>query len=81
MEQSYTHQEILDLDRVFRLNLINSVTGFKPAVLIATKSRDGQENVAIFSSVVHLGSTPPLIGFIMRPTTVPRQTLEYILVF
>ena len=52
MEQSYTHQEILDLDRVFRLNLINSVTGFKPAVLIATKSRDGQENVAIFSSVV-----------------------------
>lgn len=79
MEQSYTHQDILDLDRVFRLNLINSVTGFKPAVLIATKSRDGQENVAIFSSVVHLGSTPPLIGFIMRPTTVPRQTLEYIL--
>jgi flavin reductase (DIM6/NTAB) family NADH-FMN oxidoreductase RutF len=34
--------------------------------------------VAIFSSVTHLGSDPALIGFIMRPTTVPRDTYQNI---
>jgi flavin reductase (DIM6/NTAB) family NADH-FMN oxidoreductase RutF len=34
--------------------------------------------VAIFSSVTHLGSNPALIGFIMRPTTVPRDTYKNI---
>lgn len=31
-----------------------------------------------FSSVTHLGSEPALIGFIMRPTTVPRDTYKNI---
>jgi flavin reductase (DIM6/NTAB) family NADH-FMN oxidoreductase RutF len=34
--------------------------------------------VAIFSSVTHLGSDPAMIGFIMRPTTVPRDTYKNI---
>jgi flavin reductase (DIM6/NTAB) family NADH-FMN oxidoreductase RutF len=59
---------------VERLNLINSCTGYKSANLIATKSEDGAVNVAIFSSITHLGSNPALIGFIVRPTTVPRNT-------
>ena len=32
----------------------------------------------MFSSIVHLGSNPPLLGFILRPTTVPRNTYENI---
>ena len=69
-------EEISKMEKVERLNLINSCTGYKSANLIATKSSDGKPNVAIFSSVTHLGSEPALIGFIMRPTTVPRDTYK-----
>ena len=59
------------------MNIINSVTGIKPANLIGTISDTGQENLAIFSSVVHLGSDPALLGFITRPTgEVHRHTYE-----
>jgi flavin reductase (DIM6/NTAB) family NADH-FMN oxidoreductase RutF len=71
--------EILKMDKVPRLNLINSATGYKSANLIGTCSVDGIENVAIFSSVTHLGSEPPLVGFILRPTTVPRDTYKNIM--
>ena len=59
---------IENLDRIKRLNLINSITGISPANLIGTISNDSIENLSIFSSVVHIGSNPPLIGFILRPT-------------
>jgi len=63
----YTSQNIKAMDKVKRLHLINSITGIKPANLVGTISADGTENLAIFSSVVHLGSNPPLIGFVLRP--------------
>ena len=63
----FTANDIKKLDKVYRLNLINSITGIKPANLIATRSKQGVDNVAIFSSVVHLGSNPAMIGFVMRP--------------
>lgn len=69
---------ISEMDKIERLNLINSCTGYKSANLIGTKSVDGKPNVAIFSSITHLGSQPALIGFIMRPTTVPRDTYKNI---
>ena len=69
---------ISQMEKVERLNLINSCTGYKSANLLATKSLNGKSNVAIFSSVTHLGSNPALIGFIMRPTTVPRDTYKNI---
>jgi flavin reductase (DIM6/NTAB) family NADH-FMN oxidoreductase RutF len=56
-----------ELDRIARLKIINAITGIKPANLIGTIREDGLTNVAVFSSIVHLGSNPPLIGFIMRP--------------
>jgi flavin reductase (DIM6/NTAB) family NADH-FMN oxidoreductase RutF len=69
--------EIEKLEKIFKLNLINSITGIKPANLIGTQSKNGLSNLAIFSSVVHLGSSPALIGFIMRPKTeVRRDTYE-----
>ncbi|MBP8158137.1 MAG: flavin reductase [Flavobacterium sp.] len=69
---------IFQMEKIERLNLINSCTGYKSANLIATKSIDGKPNVAVFSSITHLGSEPALIGFIMRPTTVPRDTYKNI---
>jgi flavin reductase (DIM6/NTAB) family NADH-FMN oxidoreductase RutF len=72
-------ETISQMERIEKLNLINSCTGFKSANLIATKSIEGKTNVAIFSSVTSLGSSPSLIGFIVRPTTVPRDTYKNIM--
>ncbi len=63
----FNKESIKQLDNAYRLNLINSIPGIKSANLIGTKSIDGVENLAIFSSVVHLGSNPPLLGLVMRP--------------
>lgn len=63
----YTKEEIKAMDRVARLKIINSVSGIKPANLIGTVSNTGETNVAVFSSIVHLGSDPALLGFISRP--------------
>ena len=62
------------MSKIYRLNLVNCITGYKSANLVGTKSVEGNENLAIFSSVIHLGSNPALIGFVLRPTTVPRHT-------
>ena len=71
---------IQQLEKVDRLNLINSITGISPANLIGTISNDSIENLAIFSSVVHLGSNPPLMGFVLRPTKEnTRDTYENII--
>lgn len=70
--------EIEKMDRIARLNLVNSCTGYKSANLIATINNEGQTNVAVFSSVTHLGSDPALISFVLRPTTVPRHTYQNI---
>ena len=68
------------MDRVKRLKIINSISGIKPANLIGTISDSGDTNLAIFSSVVHLGSQPALLGLIMRPAgEVPRHTYRNIL--
>jgi len=75
----YFDQKYLStLEHLYRINLINSCSGFKSANLIATKSKDGVSNVAVFSSVIHLGSSPALLGFVTRPTTVPRNTYQNI---
>ena len=74
-----TSEEITGMEKLFCLNLINSVTGYKSANLIATKSKENGVNVAVFSSVTHLGSDPALLGFITRPTKeVPRNTYKNI---
>jgi flavin reductase (DIM6/NTAB) family NADH-FMN oxidoreductase RutF len=77
--KNISKETISQMDKIEKLNLINSCTGFKSANLIATKSIEGNTNVAIFSSVTHLGSSPSLIGFIVRPTTVPRDTYKNIM--
>lgn len=67
-------EEFQAFSKVPRLNLINSCMGYKSANLIGTVSQNGNYNLAVFSSVTHLGSDPALLGFILRPNTVPRNT-------
>ncbi len=70
----FSQKDIDTLSKIYRLNLINSATGYKSAQLVGSVSSEGNENLAVFSSIVHLGSNPALIGMILRPTTVPRHT-------
>ena len=75
----FSHEDINAMHHLYRINLINSCSGFKSANLIGTKSKSGISNVAVFSSVTHLGSDPAILGFFVRPTTVLRNTYENIL--
>ena len=69
-----TATDIAGFEKVYRLNLVNGLPGFKSANLVGTASADGATNLAVFSSALHLGSDPALLGIITRPTTVPRHT-------
>jgi len=63
----------------YRSQLLNSISGIKSGNLIGTISKEGNTNLAVFNSVIHLGSNPPLFGFTLRPTTVERHTYDNIL--
>ena len=76
--KQFSAKDIDNMDYLFRINLINSCSGFKSANLLGTKSNTGETNVAIFSSVTQIGSNPPLLGFFLRPTKVLRNTYENI---
>jgi len=70
---------IENLESRYRAALINSVSGFKPANLIGTASPQGETNLAVMSSVVHLGSHPPLLAMVVRPGGDERHTLANLL--
>ena len=75
----FRQKDFSELDKYKRANLINSISGYKSANLIGTISDSGVTNLAVFSSVVHIGANPPLLGFILRPIDeVPRHTYENI---
>ncbi len=74
----YSSNDIKQLEHIFKINLINCCSGYKSANLIGTVSNGGETNVAVFSSLTHLGTQPPLLGFFLRPTTILRNTYENI---
>ena len=77
----WSAQELEALPTRFRGNLINGIAGFKPALLVGTADAQGQTNLALFSSVFHIGANPPLLGLIVRPCPegTERHTLDNIL--
>lgn len=72
------HEKLINMSSRYKNQVINSLSGFKSANLIGTCDKEGINNLAIFSSVVHLGASPALVGFITRPNSVARHTLENI---
>ncbi len=72
----FTAAGLGQLEKVYRLNLVNAITGFKPANLLGTADAAGRTNLAIISSVVHLGSNPALLGLVMRPPSVERHSYD-----
>lgn len=79
MRMTFTLPDILAWEQKYRIRFINSISGYKAAHLIGTQNGSGQQNLAIFNSIVHVGASPPLVGFIMRPVTVDRHTYSNIL--
>ena len=79
MQKHITNNEILQMEQSQRAALINSVGGFKSVCLLGTIDERGLTNLAVFSSIVHIGASPPLIAFIVRPDAVDRNTLTNIL--
>ena len=71
--------DLEQMEKRFRTNFVNSLSGYKSANLLGTIDSAGRTNLAMISSVFHVGAQPPLIGFLMRPHTVPRHSLENIL--
>jgi flavin reductase (DIM6/NTAB) family NADH-FMN oxidoreductase RutF len=79
MQSQIIYNQLMAMEQRKRAHLINSVGGFKSVCLIGTADKPGNTNLAIFSSIVHIGANPPLICFIMRPDSVERHTLCNIL--
>ncbi|CAM2996199.1 flavin reductase family protein [Vibrio neptunius] len=75
-DKNFTKTQLEAMDERKRARLINSLSGFKSANLIGTQDGTGNNNLAIVSSVVHIGSSPPLLSFVSRPNSVDRHTLE-----
>ena len=76
--QQFTPAEWQTWERFYRANFINSLTGFKSASLIGTINAHGVPNLGMFSSLVHIGSDPALIGYINRPVAAAPHTLANI---
>ena len=60
-------EEIMDWEGRKRARFVNSLSGFKSATLIGTYHPEFGDNLSIVSSVVHLGSTPQLMVFLLMP--------------
>lgn len=73
----FSLQDIQAMQRIPRLTLINAITGFKSANLIGTVNTEGVPNLAVFSSAVHIGSEPPLIGIVTRPVVADGKTSRH----
>lgn len=77
--QHIINSDFSEMEQRNRTRLINSLSGFKSINLCGTISKDGVTNLSLISSVVHIGANPALMGFIMRPVTVRRDTYNNIL--
>lgn len=71
--------QLRDMDTRTRAAFVNSLSGFKSANLVGTLDNNGRTNLAIMSSTVHLGSSPPLLALVIRPGGDERHTLHNIL--
>ena len=71
--------DLMGLEQRYRAAFVNSLTGFKSLALIGTINKQRQTNLAVFNSLIHIGANPPYIGFISRPNSVDRHTLQNIM--
>ena len=66
-------------ESAYRLKFVNSLSGYKSVHLIGTKNDNGNPNLAVFNSIIHISSNPARIAFVMRSLSVPRHTYNNII--
>ena len=79
MIKHFTSEALIDLEKHERAHLINSLGGFKSLALVGTSDSKRNTNLAVFSSIFHVGANPPLIGLIFRPSPPERNTYSNII--
>ncbi|MFX3675506.1 MAG: flavin reductase family protein [bacterium] len=72
----WNKSDLENMEQRYRAQFVNSLPGIKTPFLVGTQSSNGATNLAIVSSVTHLGSSPALMSMMMRPNTVERHTIE-----
>ncbi|MBC8988082.1 flavin reductase family protein [Pedobacter sp. N36a] len=70
--------QISEMEKHYRISLINSLIGYKSLNLLGTISKDGVTNLSLISSAFHLGANPPLLGMVIRPEREHNDTLSNI---
>ena len=73
--RTFTTADIAGMELLARVQFATSLPGAKPISLIGSTNSAGQTNLAPFSSILHLGSSPCLLGMVSRPDLVDRHTL------
>ncbi len=79
MKKEISLNDINNFEQRYRTTFVNSLGGFKSTALIGSRGADGNTNLAIFNSFFHVGANPPYFGFIVRPDSVDRHTLNNIM--
>ncbi|ASU36694.1 flavin reductase family protein [Mucilaginibacter xinganensis] len=75
---SLTGEQIAEMEKQYRISLINSLIGYRSLNLLGTTSNDGITNLCLISSTFHLGANPPLVGLVIRPEREHNDTLRNI---
>jgi flavin reductase (DIM6/NTAB) family NADH-FMN oxidoreductase RutF len=75
---SIKRMQSAQLDKQYRIKLINSLIGYRSLNLLGTASQDGVTNLCLVSSAFHLGANPPLLGLVIRPAREHNDSLRNI---
>ena len=79
MQKYLSLENVMDFEKRTRVQLINSLGGFKSMGLIGSIDNHANTNLSIFSSFFHIGATPPLMGVIFRFESEDRHSLSNII--
>ncbi|QBZ98748.1 flavin reductase family protein [Flavobacterium sangjuense] len=79
MQKHISSAAIMAMEKQERVHFINSLGGFKSVALVGTVDNEGKTNLAVFSSLIHIGANPPLMALIFRPSPPERNTLNNLL--
>ena len=71
---NFNSEDLMALEKHKRAHFINSLGGFKSVSLVGTSDKEGNSNLAVFSSIFHIAANPPLIGLIFRPSTLSKSS-------
>lgn len=73
--ESFDATALASLDRRYRANVVNALSGFRTPYLI-TSGKPGEWNAGTFSNITHVGANPPQLSILFRPDNGKRHTYE-----